>query len=65
MAHHHIPLSQRSAAQLRAQAEQYRHMAATARMADTEISLLKLAIRFDALADRREAEAGGSGPQPG
>ena len=62
MAHHHIPLSQRSAAQLRAQAEQYRHMAATARMADTEISLLKLAIRFDALADRREAEAGAMGP---
>jgi len=65
MAQHHIPLSQRSAAQLRAQAEQYRRMAATARMADTEISLLKLAIRFDALADRREAEAGDNGPQPG
>jgi len=63
--HHHIPLSLRSAAQLRAQAEQYRRMAATARMADTETSLLKLAIRFDALADQREREALGSGPQPG
>lgn len=64
MAHHHIALSQRSSAQLRAQADQYRRMAATARMADTEISLLKLAIRFDALADQRECEAGGSRSRP-
>jgi hypothetical protein len=59
----YIPLSQRSTAQLRAQAEQYRRMAATARMANTENSLLKLAIRLDALADQRERGGSGGGPQ--
>jgi len=51
----YIPLLQRSVVQLRAQAEQYRRMATTARTADTQNSLLRLALRFDALANQREA----------
>ena len=63
MSDDYIPLSRRSAAQLRAEAAQYRRMAATARMADTENSLLKLAVRFEVLADQRERELGGGGSQ--
>ena len=58
MSEDYVPLSRRSSAQLRAEAQDYRRMAATAR---TENSLLKLAIRFDALADQREHEASESG----
>jgi hypothetical protein len=61
MSDDYVPLSRRSSAQLRAEAQNYRRMAATARMADTENSLLKLAIRFDALAELREHEASESG----
>jgi hypothetical protein len=50
----YIPLSQRSIAMLRIEAAQYRRMAATARTASTQGSLLKLADRIDALADERE-----------
>jgi hypothetical protein len=39
------------------EAEQYRRMAATARMPETRHSLLKLADRIGALADHREREA--------
>src|ERR1700761_8377361 len=61
MSDEYIPLSQRSAAQLRAEAEQYRRMAATA-PADIRDSLLRLAARVEVLADRREAGEGGSQP---
>ena len=47
-------LTQRSAAQLRTQAATYRRMAQTARMVDAAAALLKVADRFDALADQRE-----------
>ena len=57
----YIPLSERPVATLRMQAEQYRRMAATARTAVTQGSLLKLADRIDALADQREREASGDG----
>ena len=49
-------LSQRSVAQLRTQADAYRRMAGTARMVDAAAALLKIAERFDALADQREQE---------
>ena len=65
MSEDYVPLSRRSSAQLRAEAQDYRRMAATARMADTENSLLKLAIRFDALAELREHEASESGSRAG
>jgi len=55
----YVPASQQSAAQLRANACEYRRMAATASMADIRNSLLKLADRFDALADQRERWEGG------
>jgi hypothetical protein len=61
MSDEYIPLSQRSAAQLRAEAEQYRCMAATA-PAGIQHSLLRLAARIEALADRREVSGGGSQP---
>ena len=60
MATDFTPLSERPVAQLRARAEQYRDMAASARTLDTRNSLLKLAVRFDALADQREHEATGA-----
>ena len=53
------PLSERSAAELRAQAADYRHMAETARTADVAIGLRKIADRFDAMADQRERETRG------
>jgi hypothetical protein len=55
MSDDYIPLSQRSASQLRAEAEQYRRMAATA-AADSRNSLLRLAARIDAFADQREGQ---------
>jgi hypothetical protein len=44
--------------QLRARAAQYRLMAETATTIDTVNGLLKLADRFDGLADKREQEQG-------
>jgi len=51
-----VPLSERPIAELRAQAAEYRRMAATARHLETQGSLLKLADRMDALADQREGQ---------
>ncbi|HTI84757.1 MAG TPA: hypothetical protein VL614_30250 [Acetobacteraceae bacterium] len=51
-----IPPAKRSVAQLREEAEKYRRMAATARMAVALGGLLRLADRLDALADQRERE---------
>jgi hypothetical protein len=50
------PLSERSAADLRAQAAGYRRMAQTARTATALSGLQKIADRLDALADQRERE---------
>jgi hypothetical protein len=50
------PLSERSVAELRAKAAEYRQMAATARTMHAMEGLRKLADRFDALADKREQE---------
>jgi hypothetical protein len=50
------PLSQRSSAELRAQAAEYRRMADSARTFAAAAALLKIADRYDALADRREIE---------
>ncbi len=52
-------LSERSAAELRAQAAEYRRMAETARTTDVRTRLNKIAERLDALAERREREAKG------
>jgi hypothetical protein len=57
-------LSRRSVAQLRTQAEAYRRMAGTARMVYAAAALLKVADRFDALADRRDQEPAGTAPAP-
>jgi hypothetical protein len=54
------PLSQRSSAELRAQAAEYRRLAASARTIATAAALLKIADRYDALADQRETEERGS-----
>ena len=51
----YVPLSQRSPAAIRHQSELYRAMAATARTAQAKRGLEVLAVRFAALADRREA----------
>ena len=59
----YLPLSQRSVAQLRAQAAIFRCMATSARAAVVRNSLLRLAVRIDALADQREVN--GVGSQPG
>jgi hypothetical protein len=50
------PLSEHSVAELRARAAEYRRMAQTARTATVGDSLIKLAERFDALANQRERE---------
>ena len=47
------PLGTLSVAELRQRAEEYRRMADTARTAQVKEGLLRLAERFDALADRR------------
>lgn len=52
-------LSEQSATELRAQAVEYRRMAATATTADVATSLRRIADRFDALAERREREESG------
>jgi hypothetical protein len=47
------PVSQRSVTELRAQAAEYRRMAKSARTMDAVTGLLRLADRFDALAEQR------------
>lgn len=51
-----LPLRLRSLAELRTEAVVYRSMAATARGTDVRAGLLRLADRFDALADQRRNE---------
>jgi hypothetical protein len=51
-----VPLSQRSVAELREQAMAYRRMAETAHVLDIRARLVKIAARFDALADQREQQ---------
>jgi hypothetical protein len=50
------PLSSRSSAELRARAAEYRRMAASAHTIAVAEALLKIAARYDALADAREIE---------
>jgi hypothetical protein len=52
-----LPPGLRSTPELRAQAVAYRGMAATARTTDVATALLRLADRFDALADQRRERA--------
>ncbi len=52
-----LPLSLQSAAQLRAQAAVYRRMAATAHTAAVLHGLMKIADRYDQLAETREKDA--------
>ena len=52
-------LSERSAAELRAKAADYRRMADTARTVEVTTRLRKIADQFDALAEQREREAKG------
>ena len=52
----HLPISMRTAAQLRDRAEELRRMALTARTADTKTSLIALAERFDAIARKKSCE---------
>ena len=52
----YVPLRQRSADQIRSQAELYAEMAATARTPEAKRGLEGLAVRFAMLADQREAE---------
>ena len=47
------PISEQSAAELRARASEYRRMAATASTREVADSLRRLADRFDAEADKR------------
>ena len=51
-----VTLSERPIHRLRARAHELRQMAGTARTADLQASLLRLADRFDALADKRAWE---------
>lgn len=53
------PLSARSAAELRTQADDYRRMAETARTPDVAAGLRRIADRFDAMADQRDQAAKG------
>jgi len=53
--HKYLPLSQRSSDEIRAQGETYQEMAATARTPEAKRGLESLAVRFAALADKREA----------
>ena len=48
------PLSQRSSETLREQAAEYRRMAETARTIEAVTGLLRLAIRFEALAETHQ-----------
>ena len=52
----HIPLSQRSALEIRQQAERYSEMASSARTAEAKQGLEMLAVRFAALAEQRQAQ---------
>ena len=52
-----LPLSQRSVAEIRAKAAEYRRMAASARTMQVVGGLLRLADRFDAFAQRCEGHA--------
>ena len=52
----HVPLSRRSSQEIRAQAETYRRMATTARTVYAVLALERVAARFLAIAERREAE---------
>ncbi len=58
----YVPLSQRSALELRNQAEEFRALAATARTLQAKQGLEMLAVRFANLADRREAQERRSRP---
>jgi hypothetical protein len=51
-----VPLSELSACELRRRALEYRQMAGSATAAVVHAGLLRLAERFEALADTREAE---------
>ena len=51
----YVPLSQRSADEIRAQAELYQQMAATARTPEAKRGLENLVLRLVALAERRLA----------
>jgi hypothetical protein len=50
-----VPLSQRSSDEIRAQAELYQEMAATARTPEAKRGLEALVVRFAALADQQAA----------
>jgi adenylosuccinate lyase len=52
----YIPLSKRAISELRNRAAEYRRIAKTARTLATVAQLIRLADRFDALANTREAE---------
>jgi hypothetical protein len=52
-----LPPSQRSAAELRARAVVYRRMAATARTAAVLEGLMRIADRYDRIAETREKDA--------
>jgi hypothetical protein len=54
-----VRLSQRSGAELRAQAAEYRRMAQSARTLHTASGLLRLSERFDALAEQLQCEEHG------
>ncbi|HEY2616339.1 MAG TPA: hypothetical protein VGI78_03275 [Acetobacteraceae bacterium] len=53
----YVPLSQRTADQLQAKADELRRMAATASTTDVAKALLTLADRFAVLAERRRTES--------
>jgi hypothetical protein len=52
----YVPLAQRTSDQLRASADELRHMAAGATTADVKRALLALADRYAALAEKRRAQ---------
>jgi predicted Zn-dependent protease len=51
------PLAEQRVAELRARADDYRQMAITATTEPVKASLLRLSVRFDALADQKERSA--------
>jgi hypothetical protein len=53
----YTPLSKRTISELRHRAAEYRRMAETATTIATMAQLIRLAERFDGLADAREKEA--------
>jgi len=60
----HVPLSQRTTDELRAQAELYQQMAATARTPEALRGLESLAVRFARLAEQRAAAESRGGRVP-